>query len=243
MSGEAFTNSLTDYDSFTPSVGSPTRTRCSPSSSGSTTSCPKYLFENGAWAPEDFTATIATREPGTDWKDQALKVNSPLAVGGTNVYLLGNGFAPVVTVKDPSGTVVYQGAVPFISQDSNLTSSGVIKVPDGLKKQVAFQGFFCPTPVTSTTKTSTGTTVSSCQSVSPYLTDPSKALLQLSVFTGDLGLDNGQATNVYALNEDKLTKVAGFGTDVAGSPAHEGQGRDSSRTGSDRSSSPASTVS
>jgi hypothetical protein len=66
----------------------------------------------------------------------------------------------------------------------------VIKVPDGLAKQVAFQGFFCPTPVTTTT---------GCASISPYLSD--SAVLQLSVFTGDLGLDKGVAVNAYSLNE------------------------------------------
>lgn len=204
VQGEAFTNALTDYDSWNPGRFAD-EDSLQPFQLKLDTFEPKYLFQDGTWEPENFDANLSTRVPGGSWTKQALRVNSPLEIGGTNVYLLGNGFAPVVTVKDSSGTVVYSGAVPFLSQDANLTSSGVIKVPDGLAKQVAFQGFFCPTPVTTTT---------GCASVSPYLSD--SAVLQLSVFTGDLGLDKGVTVNAYTLDEDKLTKIAGFGTTTDG---------------------------
>ena len=208
VQGEAFTNALTDYDSYEPGRFA-SEDSLQPFQLRLDTFEPKYSFQDGTWEPENFDANLSTRVPGGGWTKQTLKVNSPLEIGGTAVYLLGNGFAPVVTVKNPSGEVVYTGAVPFLSQDANLTSNGVVKVPDGLKKQVAFQGFFCPTPVTTTT---------GCASVSPYLSTDAAAppVLQLSVFTGDLGLDKGVAVNAYSLDEDKLTKVAGFGTDVAG---------------------------
>ncbi|HEU0205938.1 MAG TPA: cytochrome c biogenesis protein ResB [Pseudolysinimonas sp.] len=214
VQGEAFTNVISDYDSFEPGRFS-TESSLQPFQLRLDSFQPTYQFQNGGWAPEDFAAHLSTRVPGGSWTEQTLKVNSPVEIGGTQVYLLGNGFAPVVTVKDPNGTVVYAGPVAFLSQDGNLTSSGVIKVPDGLAKQVAFQGFFCPTPVT----TPTG-----CVSISPYLSKDAKALpvLQLSVFTGDLGLDKGVAVNAYALNEDKLTKIAGFRTDVPGLDLHVG---------------------
>ena len=35
--------------------------------------------------------------------ETTIKVNSPLHVGGTEVYLLGNGYAPVITVRDADG--------------------------------------------------------------------------------------------------------------------------------------------
>jgi cytochrome c biogenesis protein len=204
VQGEAFTNVISDYDSFEPGRFSDENS-LQPFQLRLDTFVPKYAFENGEWAPENFDANLSTRLPTGGWAKQTLRVNSPVDIGGAQVYLLGNGFAPVVTVKDPSGTVVYSGPVAFLSQDSNLTSFGTIKVPDGLAKQVAFQGFFCPTPVSTTT---------GCASISPYLSD--KAVLQLSVFTGDLGLDKGVAVNAYSLNEDNLTKVAGFNTDTPG---------------------------
>jgi cytochrome c biogenesis protein len=204
VQGQSFTNELGDYDSFEPGRFS-TEDSLQPFQLRLDTFEPKYAFENGGWAPENFDANLSTRVAGGAWTKQTLRVNSPLDIGGTQVYLLGNGFVPVVTVKDPNGAVVYSGAIPFLAQDSNLTSRGVIKVPDGLTKQVAFQGFFCPTPV----NTATG-----CRSISPYLSD--NAVLQLSVFTGDLGLDKGVAVNAYSLVEDKLTKVAGFKTNTPG---------------------------
>ena len=51
-------------------------------------------------------------------------------------------------------------------------------------------------------------------------------MLQLSVFTGDLGLDKGAAVNQYSLNEDKLTKIAGFRTAVPGLDLHVGESAD-----------------
>ncbi|MEO6115503.1 MAG: cytochrome c biogenesis protein ResB, partial [Pseudolysinimonas sp.] len=204
VQGEAFTNVISNYDSFEPGRFSDENS-VQPFQLRLDTFVPKYAFENGSWAPENFDANLSTRLPGEAWTKQTLRVNSPVDIGGTKVYLLGNGYVPVVTVKDPTGAVVFSGAVPFLSQDNNLTSQGVIKVPDGLAKQVAFQGLFCPTPVNSS---------AGCQSISPYLSD--KAVLQLSVFTGDLGLDKGVAVNAYSLDEDKLTKVAGFNTDTPG---------------------------
>ncbi|CAN5451532.1 cytochrome c biogenesis protein ResB [soil metagenome] len=214
VQGEAFTNSLTDYNSYNPGRFADENS-LQPFQLRLDTFQPKYLFQDGSWKPESFDANLSTRVPGAGWTKQTLKVNSPLEIGGTQVYLLGNGFAPLVTIKDPSGKVVYSGAVPFLSQDANLTSSGVVKVPDGLAKQVAFQGFFCPTPVDTTT---------GCASISPYLSD--KAVLELSVFTGNLGLDKGVAVNAYALNEDGLTKIAGFRTDVAGLQLTKGKSVD-----------------
>ena len=215
VQGEAFTNVIGDYDSFEPGRFAD-ESSLQPFQLRLDTFEPKYAFQpDGSWAPEDFAANLSTRVAGGSWTKQTLKVNAPVDIGGTKVYLLGNGFAPVVTVKNPKGTVVYSGPVAFLSQDANLTSTGVIKVPDGLPEQVAFQGFFCPTPVNSST---------GCRSLSPYLSTKAKALpvLQLSVFTGDLGLDKGVAVNAYALNEDKLTKIAGFRTSVPGLDLHVG---------------------
>ena len=44
--------------------------------------------------------------------------------GGGSVFLLGNGYAPVITVRDAKGTVLYSDATPFLAQDNNYTSVG-----------------------------------------------------------------------------------------------------------------------
>ena len=61
------------------------------------------------------------------------------------MYLIGNGYAPVVTVRDGAGDIAMQGPVVAKLQGDNYYSSAVIKVPDARPDQLAFAGFFLPT--------------------------------------------------------------------------------------------------
>lgn len=160
--------------------------------------------QNALGEPIDYTAHVTTHDPDGSTESKTIKVNEPLAIGGTNVYLLGNGYAPRITVRDPKGHVVFRDAVPFLPQDANLTSLGVVKVPDGLPKQVGMIGFFYPTkaPLASGALTSTF----------PGLRDPE---LTLNVYSGDLGIDAGVPRSVYSLDTDALTQLSGPGTKVA----------------------------
>jgi cytochrome c biogenesis protein len=154
--------------------------------------------------PLDYTAHVTVQQPGATSADRTtIKVNSPLQVDGTDVYLLGNGYAPRITVRNAAGAVAFSGAVPFLPQDRNLTSVGVVKVPDGLAKQLGMIGFFYPTAA----QLPSGALTSGY----PDLRDP---MLQLNVYQGDLGLDKGIPVSVYTLDTDKLTQIAGRGTDV-----------------------------
>ncbi|MBG6056702.1 cytochrome c biogenesis protein [Cryobacterium sp. MP_M5] len=148
--------------------------------------------------PIDFTAGVSVTRRGQAAETGEVKVNSPMRTGGTDVYLLGNGYAPSITVKNPQGDVVFTDAVPFLPQDANLTSLGVIKVPDGLAKQLGMIGFFYPTQA----KATSGAFYSSF----PDLEYP---LLTLNVYSGDLGLDAGVPTSVYSLDTDKMTQLTG----------------------------------
>jgi cytochrome c biogenesis protein len=85
----------------------------------------------------------ATCQGSGDYQDQ-VKVNQPLHVLGNDTYLLGNGYAPHITVTDGEGNVAFSGSVPFLSQDANLTSIGVVKVADALPEQLGLVGFFYP---------------------------------------------------------------------------------------------------
>jgi cytochrome c biogenesis protein len=152
----------------------------------------------------DYTASVTVQQPGDAQSDATtIKVNSPLDVDGTNVYLLGNGYAPRITVRNADGGIAFSGAVPFLPQDQNLTSVGVVKVPDGLPSQLGLIGFLYPTPA----KLATGALTSAF----PGLQDP---VLALNVFTGDLGLDKGVPVSVYTLDTADLDQLAGRPTDV-----------------------------
>src|SRR5207253_1576008 len=100
-----------------------------------------------------WTGSENTRLTGGD-----IQVNHPLEIGGSKVFLIGHGYAPVVTVKNAKGEKVYSGPTAFLPQDSNLTSTGVIKVSDygekdGKKTQLGFNGFFLPTAAADFTRT------------------------------------------------------------------------------------------
>ncbi|MCC9311592.1 cytochrome c biogenesis protein ResB [Kitasatospora sp. RB6PN24] len=147
----------------------------------------------------------------TKLKTGDISVNSPLEIAGSKVYLIGHGYAPVITVRDSSGKVVYHDAVPFLPQDSNLTSTGVVKVgdygqKDGKKVQLGFSGFFLPTAP-----------VQFDQSTGPRSLFPGDAApaLVLNAFAGDLGTDSGLPQNVYQLDMSHLSQLK-----QDGQPAH-----------------------
>ncbi|MFF0541049.1 cytochrome c biogenesis protein ResB [Streptomyces coelicoflavus] len=149
--------------------------------------------------PRTFRARISYWEGANgDPRPSTITVNNPLEVGGSKVYLLGHGYAPVVTVKDGQGTIAYQGPVAFLPQDSNVTSVGVIKVPNyrdasGRQDQLGFQGLFVPT--------FGGAGSGSMFSQFPALDYP---VMALTAYRGDLGLDSGLPQNVYQLDSKNM---------------------------------------
>ena len=210
----SFTNVLTGYDSFNAGRFFDEK-QLVPYSLRLDEFTGEYQLDviNGKTQPLDFTADLSTRTQDGEWQPAVLKVNAPLEVGDTKIYLLGNGYAPIITVRDPDGEPVYSGAIPFLPQDQNLTSLGVVKVPDGLAEQLGIIGFFYPDPV----ELETG----AYASLTPYSGDDS--LLTLTVYQGDLGLDTGAPVNVYSLNTDELEQIAGRDSDVAPLELTQGQ--------------------
>lgn len=202
VEGQAFTNSLASYDSFNPGRFF-TEQMLAPYSIQLDSFSVTYEEDNitAYGQPIDFTAKVTTTLRGEEPRQQQIRVNEPLNVAGTEVYLLGNGYAPVLTVRDTQGTVVFSQPTAFLPLDSNLSSLGIIKIPDGLPEQVGIRGLLYPTVFPSTPFSSSH----------PDLRDP---LLTLEVFTGDLGLDNGVGTNAYALDTDSLVEVAGRTADT-----------------------------
>ena len=134
-------------------------------------------------APRDFRAAVTyTADPDSPERRGLLRVNHPLTIDGTKVFLLGNGYAPVFTVRDASGAVVFSGPVPFLPRDGNMASTGVVKVPSAEPEQLGFEGLFLPTAVLDPQR----------GPVSAYPdTDLPRAVL--TAFTGDLGVDDGVA--------------------------------------------------
>jgi cytochrome c biogenesis protein len=199
VEGDGFSNALPMYDDF---------------KSGS-------LFQNDDLVPfsfdlKDFKGTYEVSGPnkGTPRTYQAkidytegaygkqksttIKVNQPLHIGDAKVYLVSHGYAPVVTVRDGKGNVVYHDAVPLLPLDGNVTSNGVVKVMDGYKnaqgqkEQLGFQAFFVPT-----FDPKSGTMLSQF----PALVNP---LLAVNAYHGDLGVNSGIPQSVYQLDKTHM---------------------------------------
>jgi cytochrome c biogenesis protein len=209
IEGQTFTNQLASYDSFNPGSWF-TEQQLEPYGVTLDSFTPEYTKDpvKQVWMPIDFTANVSVNE-GDATRDVTLKVNEPLVAGNSQMYLLGNGYAPVITVRDPQGNVVFDQPVVFLSQDANLTSVGVVKVPDGLSEQIGMQGFFYPSAIDLDS--------GALSSNNPEPTNPT---VTFNIYTGDLGLDSGATANVFQLPVESLTQIAGrhTGTDVVLTP-------------------------
>jgi len=147
-------------------------------------------------SPEDYTLDVNFSKGDLAQSElRTIKVNSPLKLGNTSIYLQANGYSPVVTVRDSKGNVAMQGPVPFLPQDSNLRSIGAIKVPDA-DPQIGFVGSFVPTYARSG--------ADGAVSVFPEALDPR---LLLAAWIGDLGLDGGVPQSVYRMDTSKMNQV------------------------------------
>ncbi|MBS3183047.1 cytochrome c biogenesis protein ResB [Leucobacter manosquensis] len=159
----------------------------------------------------DYTANLELIDPEDgSVSDETIQVNHPLRVHGSPIYLIANGYAPRITVKNAEGTVVYSEAMPFIPQDNmTMTSLGVVKVPYGItdaagdQVQVGLRGFFYPTKA----DLDTGAYTSNY----PDLENP---VLTLDVFVGDLGIDDGVPRSVYSLDTSNMEQLTGRAIDA-----------------------------
>src|SRR4051794_10556906 len=157
--------------------------------------------ESGAKVGEARTFDAHVRyqpKPGAPFRTADVRSNHPLTINGTRVFLAGHGYAPHVVVRDDSGHVVFDGPVPFLPQDGNFNSTGVIKVPDARPQQLGFSGFFAPTAALDPGR-------QGFVSVFPGAKNP---LLVLLAFRGDLGLDSGAPQSVYVLDDTHLKRAA-----------------------------------
>ncbi|MGW9182919.1 cytochrome c biogenesis protein ResB [Agromyces sp. NPDC055661] len=204
VEGQSFVNTLAAYDSFNPGRFFDD-TRLDPYRLSLEELDAVYETQNqeAIGQPIDFTARVTVQAQGGEPSEGVVKVNEPLRVHGTDVYLLGNGYAPTITVRDPDGNVVFTDSVPFLPQDANLTSIGVVKVPDGLADQLGMVGFLYPTQ---TTLPSGAYTSSYPDLVYPVLT--------LNVYQGDLGIDGGTPTSVFTLDPSTMEQLTGGSTGV-----------------------------
>ena len=205
VAGKSFSNTISAYDTFDPGPWVDTE-----GLSPFTVAVDKLdvTFEERAkgaqrGAPRDFTAYTRTQSsPDAPQVAQTLKVNEPLSFGGVSVFLLGNGYAPVVTVRDAKGQVLLRQAAPFLPQDANYKSVGAVKVSAASPKQLGFFGFFLPSEY-----------VDSETGPSSFFPDLKNPALALGVYEGEL-YPQGRPQSVYTLSTERMTQLK----DAKGAP-------------------------
>jgi cytochrome c biogenesis protein len=147
-----------------------------------------------------FLASAQVHDGDGQWRPVKFTVNSPLRLDGANVYLLGNGYAPVLRYTDRYGQEQTMTA-PFLPIDSLGTAEGVAVFPDANVSpdgqrdpslQVAFEGLYLPTA--SDAPVLTG-------SAHPDERDPRLLLIP---YRGDLGMDSGEPRSVWTLDEGQI---------------------------------------
>ncbi|SDL78289.1 cytochrome c biogenesis protein ResB [Tessaracoccus oleiagri] len=199
VEGRGFANAITQYDDFTAGAWvdtdalEPFSLRVDHFDA---------RFETGRvqrGAARVFDAYVEVTDEGVT-TDHLLTVNDPiLTSGGTQVNLLGHGYAPNVTVTDGNGDVAFSGPVVFLPQDGNFSSVGVIKVPDGRPQRLAFEGFFFPTAVLDQ---------DGPKSVFPDALEPE---LWINAWYGEPADETGIPESIYTLNTAGLEPVLGDG--------------------------------
>lgn len=199
VEGDGFANTLTQYDDFK-SGNLFTAEDLNPFSFDLKSF--RGTYENSGpnkGTPRVYEAAI-DYAVGADGKERSTKieVNKPLEIGDSKVYLVSHGYAPVLTIRDGRGKVVLDDAVPLLPLDSNVTSTGAIKVMDGYRDaqgkwdQLGIQAFFLPTY---------GGKNTAVVSQFPALLSP---VLNLEPYHGDLRVNGGIPQSVYQLDKSKL---------------------------------------
>ncbi|MGR6316670.1 cytochrome c biogenesis protein ResB [Micromonospora soli] len=160
----------------------------------------KYLPSGQA---AHYWATVTVDQPGGPTRTAGFSVNSPLRLGPANVYLLGNGYAPILRYTDKYGRT-QTSTVPFLrTGDNNATEEGVAAFPDAnvdpktgtraADQQVAFDGLYLPTAP------------DRAPFVSSQFPEERNPAVVLVAYRGNLGLDAGIPGSVYKLDQRQVS--------------------------------------
>jgi cytochrome c biogenesis protein len=201
--GNGFSNSLTQYDDFDPGSlfdADKMEPFCFTVHDFKVQwidSGPRQGMARGFQAPLTYrTSCQGTRSSWSPEKSYDLRVNHPLTIGGTQVFLIGHGYAPEIIVRDAQGHRLTNGPTVFLPESANFESFGVVKASGRTPgEDIGLEGLFYPTLVTIN-----GDPVN-------VMGDDKNPTISMLAYTGDLGLSNGVPQSIYALDKTGLTQL------------------------------------
>ena len=202
VEGRGFSNAITQYDDFT-AGGSVDTNNLEPFTIRVDHFDAEFEMGNiQRGAARVFDAYVEVTESDGSTQEHLLTVNDPVVTnGGTQVNLLGHGYAPIVTITDGNGDVAFSGPQVFLPQDGNFSSVGVIKVPDARPDRLAFEGIFLPTAVLDEMGP---------RSVFPDALEPE---LWINGWYGPPAEETGVPESIYSLDPTGLEPVMGDDND------------------------------
>jgi cytochrome c biogenesis protein len=111
------------------------------------------------------------------------------------VFLIGHGYAPVITIRDGDGDVAYSGPTVFLPEDAGFRSFGVVPAYDAKPTPIGLQGWFFPTYI------------SVDGNPMNLMGDLKNPAISMEAYVGDLGNDDDSPQSIYELDTSKAAKV------------------------------------
>lgn len=197
--GEAFCDSTQQYDTY--QLGRNIAPEDLPPF------CLNVKKVNASFLPTGQPETYSTDVDYDDGQGGAARpariaVNEPLRFDGARLYMIDQGYTPVITYTDRYGQK-FSSPSPFLPQDPNLSSNGVAVFPEANQRpgaarqrdvEVAFDGTFTPTAPTEGPKV---------RSTHPA---PNSPALTIAAYRGDTGLSTGIPKSVYSLDQRQIQR-------------------------------------
>jgi len=159
----------------------------------------------------DYVSKVTVLDRGRPVLTRDIRVNDYLGYDGVAVYQQDYGWAPRLQVRNPQGTVVYDGSSELFGSDKSQ-QTGVLKVPDfgytipgaRVPLQIGARLAFFPDARVIPQVNSSGAIDPALTSYGPGGVEKRNPVLEVQLFVGDLGLNSGQPQDVNALDTNRM---------------------------------------
>ncbi len=160
--------------------------------------------------PSDFVSNMTVYSGGRAVLTKDVRVNDFLGYDGVDFYQQDYGWAPHMVVRNPAGEVVSDTDIQMISDDKTA-STGVLKVPafnytlPGQTKPMQIGAKLVLYPDAQALPQVTGASNTLNFSYAAGSAAANNPVLEVQLFIGDLGIDNGTSQDVFTLDTGAMS--------------------------------------